>query len=452
VSKAFPTPLDHRLSQQLEECLRSCDLYESTEEKQHREKVLAKLCGIVDEWMRGVCLQQGMSEQMAKEVRAKVFTFGSFRLGVNGPGADIDTLCIAPNCVDRFRDVFGIVPPAPPGLYVNPDLAHMNSARNQIHPENVLVEILKKREEASEVLAVSEAYVPIIAMTFSGVEIDLLCACVQVSTVSDNIDILDDNILRNVDDATQRSINGVRVTDAILKLVPNVETFRTTLRAIKYWAKRRGVYSNVLGYLGGVAWAILCARICQLYPNAAPSTLVSKFFLVYDQWKWPNPIMLCPISQGNPNLGFRLWNPSMNMADRKHLMPVITPAYPSMNSTHNVSNTTLRVMREEISRGKKIVDRIYEASMNEKSEDREYSGMKAWLKLFDALDFFGEHKRYLQIDIFAKEDAKFKAWSGLTESKLRHLINKLETTPHVLVRPLSGSCLIFQRVLTSKSI
>ena len=46
----------------------------------------------------------------------------------------------------------------------------------------------------------------------------------------------------------------------------------------------RGIYSNVLGYLGGVSWAMLVARTCQLYPNAVGATIVQKFFLVFNQW------------------------------------------------------------------------------------------------------------------------------------------------------------------------
>ena len=46
----------------------------------------------------------------------------------------------------------------------------------------------------------------------------------------------------------------------------------------------KGIYSNALGFLGGVSWAMLVARVCQLYPNAAPATLVHKFFLVFSKW------------------------------------------------------------------------------------------------------------------------------------------------------------------------
>ena len=51
-----------------------------------------------------------------------------------------------------------------------------------------------------------------------------------------------------------------------------------------YLNSGRGIYSNALGYLGGVSWAMLVARVCQLYPNASASLLVQKFFLVFSKW------------------------------------------------------------------------------------------------------------------------------------------------------------------------
>ena len=79
-------------------------------------------------------------------------------------------------------------------------------------------------------------------------------------------------------------ILGSRVTDDILRLVPNVESFRTALRCVKVWAKARAIYSNVMGFFGGVAWAIVVARICQMFPNATAASIVSKFFRIMHEW------------------------------------------------------------------------------------------------------------------------------------------------------------------------
>jgi Poly(A) polymerase central domain len=46
----------------------------------------------------------------------------------------------------------------------------------------------------------------------------------------------------------------------------------------------RAIYSNVNGFLGGVAWALLVARICQLYPKALAGAIVSRFFIIMYQW------------------------------------------------------------------------------------------------------------------------------------------------------------------------
>lgn len=270
-------------------------------------------------------------------------------------------------------------------------------------------------------------------------------------------------LLKNLDPKCVRSLNGCRVTDEILRLVPNIDNFRLALRAIKLWAKsttiifiifmiyiylkrvssisEHGIYSNVLGYLGGVSWAMLVARTCQLYPNAAAATLVQKFFLVFSKWEWPQPVLLKP--PDNVNLNYPVWDPRVNVSDRYHLMPIITPAYPQQNSTFNVSCSTRAVMQEEFRQGFNMTEEIM-------------TGKATWDKLFEPPNFFVKYKyaysTYPGLPLYNVELRLFSLffsrhfivliassssvedqleWVGLVESKIRHLILALERNDHI---------------------
>ena len=62
-----------------------------------------------------------------------------------------------------------------------------------------------------------------------------------------------------------------------------------------------------MGFPGGVAWAMMVARVCQIYPMANSSTIVHKFFNIMISWPWPRPVMLKEIEDGP--LQVRVWNP-----------------------------------------------------------------------------------------------------------------------------------------------
>ncbi|PSR96145.1 Nuclear poly(A) polymerase [Actinidia chinensis var. chinensis] len=379
ISTAGPVDVDLQRTVELEKFLVDAGLYESEEEAAKREEVLGRIKEIVKDWVKQLTRLRGYTDQMVEDANAVIFTFGSYRLGVHGPGADIDTLCVGPSYVNREEDFFFIL-------------------------HGILAEI----EEVTELQPVPDAHVPVMKLKFDGVSIDLLYASVSLLVVPE---------------PTVRSLNGCRVADQILKLVPNVEHFRTTLRCLKLWAKRRGVYSNVTGFLGGVNWALLVARVCQLYPNAVPSMLVSRFFRVYTQWRWPNPVMLCATEKDK--LGFSVWDPRKNPRDRTHHMPIITPAYPCMNSSYNVSESTLRVMMEQFQFGNKICEEI------ELHRGR-------WSALFEPYLFFESYKNYLQVDVVAADPDDLRAWKGWVESRLRQLTlmierdtcGKLQCHPH----------------------
>ncbi|KAG7097409.1 hypothetical protein E1B28_004757 [Marasmius oreades] len=271
--------------------------------------------------------------------------------------------------------------------------------------------MLRNFEGATEVAGVPEAYVPIITASISGIPLDFLMARLALTTIPEDLSLQDDNLLRNIDERCVRSLGGSRVANEILRLVPNVEVFRDSLRCIKLWAQRRAIYSNVNGFFGGVAWAMVVARICQLYPNAIAGAIVSRFFIILYQWSWPQPVLLKQIEEGP--LQVKVWNPKLYSADRQHRMPIITPTYPAMCATHNVTASTQSITTEEFKRGADIVDRVIVGTAN-------------WSELFAKHDFFHKYKYYLQIIASTgNADLQIK-WSGTVESRIRLLVKQLE--------------------------
>ncbi|KAI0092408.1 Poly(A) polymerase central domain-containing protein [Irpex rosettiformis] len=365
----------------LMEELRRQGQFESEEESKTREIVLGRIAAVVKKFVYKVSIARGLSEAAATAAGGKIYTFGSYRLGVHGPGSDIDTLCVVPKHVSR-EDFFEHLEP-----------------------------MLKEIEGVTEVTGVPEAYVPVIGAKISGIPIDLTMARLTLSSIPDDLTLEDDSLLRNLDERCVRSLNGSRVTDEILRLVPNVDVFRDALRCIKLWAKRRAIYSNVNGFLGGVAWAMLVARICQLYPNAIAGAIVSRFFIIMYQWTWPQPVLLKQIDEGS--LPLKVWNPKLYPADRSHRMPIITPAFPSMCATHNVSASTQMIMTEEFKKGSEIVEKVV-------------LGQAQWSELFAKHDFFHKYRYYLKVIASTGSQELQIKWSGTVESRLRQLVMKLE--------------------------
>ena len=389
ISLAGPKQIDEDLTKSLEDTLKEYGVFETQDEINHRMVILGKLNKLALEWIVQTSLSKNMPESVAKTVGGKIFTFGSFRLGVHTKGADIDTLLVAPRHIER-TDFF-----------------------------SSFYEFLKEREEIKDLKAVEEAYVPIIKMNFDGIEIDLLFARLALTTIPEDLNLLDELLLKNLDPRCVRSLNGCRVTDEILHLVPNIPNFRMTLRAIKLWAKNHSIYSNVLGFLGGVSWAMLVARICQLYPNAVAATLVQKFFLIYSKWAWPQPVLLRQMPTEN-KLGFQIWDPRTNPADRFHLMPIITPAYPQQNSTFNVSMSTRTVMEERFKHGFQTMDDIY-------------GNRAVWKSLFTSSNFFQKYKHYIVLSALSDNKEHHLEWEGLVEAKIRLLIVNLERNSFVKI-------------------
>lgn len=207
ISTAGPKPEDLQASIELKTTLERFNVFESDPELNHRMDILAKLNGLANTFIKDLSLSQNVPVDTVHRLGGRIHTFGSYRLGVHSPGADIDALCVAPRNVTR-EEFF-----------------------------TMFTDVLKKQTEVTECRAIEEAFVPVVKMNFDGIEIDLLFARLALKEIPEDFDLSNDNLLKNLDQKCVRSLNGCRVTDEILKLVPNIDSYRMALRAIKLWAK-----------------------------------------------------------------------------------------------------------------------------------------------------------------------------------------------------------------------
>lgn len=112
--------------------------------------------------------------------------------------------------------------------------------------------------------------------------------------------------------------------------------------------------------------------------------------------------------------------------DRNHIMPIITPAYPAMCSTHNVTMSTKTILTRELDRGGDITDKIF-------------LGQLQWKDLFDKHTFFTDgYKYYLSVIAASRSKDAQHVWSGLVESKVRLLVLNLQNQGSIEVaRPFN---------------
>ncbi|GAW81775.1 poly(A) polymerase PAP [Plasmodium gonderi] len=424
ISLNYPTEEDLKKANDVIELLKGYNLYETEYALKKRERVLGMINKLFHEFVIEISINQGINEEDAKHIHGNLYTFGSYRLGVITPNSDIDCIFLAPQNITRE-------------IFFNEFYLKLQQDRN-----------------VRKLQSLPETYTPIIQFMYDDVDIDLLLATLPYRTLKDCYYSLDnDYILKNLDEVTVRSLNGIRVADLILSSVPNKEHFRNTLRFIKLWAKNRGIYSNILGFLGGISWALLTAKVCQLYPNYNVSQLICKFFRVYSIWNWKYPVLIQNIKKYNNVDGlknFPIWDPEKNIKDKLHVMPIITPAFPCMNSTHNVTYCTRSILIDEFKRAHAIINYMeLNPGANVNFLMNQINGMvttangssaasannSIWTNILEPLDLFASYKHFLHIQIMATNELIYNSWKGWIESKIRLLFKKLETINELKIRP-----------------
>ena len=131
---------------------------------------------------------------------------------------------------------------------------------------------------------------------------------------------------------------------------------------------------------------------------------------------WPNPVMLC--DRQEPGSGYSScqaqWDPRVNVRDRAHKMPIITPAFPCQNSTVSCGTATLLAMKEEFERGDDICKQILASG-----------GRVKWSKLWEPSDFFLNYRNLIVIRAFAPNQDALTAYAGLVQACVKKFVENI---------------------------
>ena len=404
LSERRPSPADDALNIEMIEMMRTHGGYVDDDANRIRERALRSVHTLVYSWVARFRNSPEMypnvrDEQDTCQTRCRIMSFGSYRLGVYSSESDIDVLCIVPFSITRqdfFSEVYGI----PWLLRQQPNITDVISLSNTYTHNRMLVSIIKFKCD--------------------NVQFDVLMSRLPSEFISQ--DLSDYNLLQiqnhwqGCDDEDIISLNGPRTALEILRRVPHVENFRTLLRCIKMWARRRGIYSSIVGFPGGVAWAIMCAKIVQSYPlNFNAIMLLQSFFDFYNNWDFNDAVTIAPFVEERNSATFS--SARLSHADNCRPVRIITPTYPAANSTFNMSHSSLAVLKNEIKRACMIIQSICSGGKMQEIDTLS--------QLFEQ-DFFSLYENYVQVEMATFGKELIKCQSGYHMSKLRKLVEKLE--------------------------
>lgn len=140
------------------------------------------------------------------------------------------------------------------------------------------------------------------------------------------------------------------------------------------------------------------------------------FFLVFKTWRWPRPIQLT--NTHDAGYGLQVWD-ARNPQTNRQVAPMLTPAYPSMNSTMSVSRQTLQIMTEEFERAQDVVSELWQ------QHNADPTVALDWSELFRPSDFFISYPYYMSLCLVGPTQEDAQAWVGFVESRLRKLVSDM---------------------------
>ncbi|KAJ4456933.1 putative Endonuclease/exonuclease/phosphatase domain protein [Paratrimastix pyriformis] len=310
-----------------------------------------------------------------------LFTLGSHLLGVAGPGSDLDLLCIGPGALQGA--------------------AFLEALRERL--------VAAGGEGLEYVRLVADALVPVCKLRYRGLEVDLQYASYGPHAPAGPewwqhpLRIGARSLRGRFDGASALALAALHEAPLLLQAVPDLATYRALLRAVRAWAKARGVSSCALGFYGGISHAITAAAACLAHAAHPPTA--------------PGPDALAALVRDHFAMEiWGLWKPQQPADWRA---PVLSPVPPHPNTARHVTRSTALILKAEWRRAAALAARA--ASTQE------------WAALFEEAPFFERCPAYLILHLRASSplrQAEACGWMEVRRPNPHQPTRPAPTTPH----------------------
>jgi poly(A) polymerase len=309
---------------------------------------------------------------------ASLHLFGSARLGVANPDSDLDAICLIPD--------------------------YLSGKRFLVQVEAILAGLCDRSQVMLDVKF------PVLRLQMEGISLDLLYTQVEGFSGGEDIDL--QSLKPQIKNT--KFIIACWDADLIIDLVKqhgSLADFRRLLRAVRGWAKSRGLYGNSWGFLGGFSWSLLCAYSYLNYQDRDKSLerLLANFFQILSQHNWKQPIALTDLgNQYTPKLP-------------QDLLPIVSSIAPCKNTARNITRSTAKILQDEFTRGTETIDRILA------NKDR-------WISLYQPTNLSIESDLLLTITLTHPDENELRNSTNILEGCIIGLIIELEQMD-IFVRP-----------------
>ncbi|KAL3069206.1 hypothetical protein niasHT_034436 [Heterodera trifolii] len=344
---------------------------------------------------------------------ARLLISGSLLLDVHTIGSDVNLFCVAPGERLKLSDFMG--------SDKNGKCVENKCKSEEADDAKSLFCQICEDKSTAYLIKIESASILLIRFAFDGIEFDISFVAVpKLKTFAQKIDENElKSLLEHFDWSVNeqkhmlRSLSSFRSTLYIFNLFykeaqQNVnelnesrKTFQNLLITLKIWAKNNYIYSNKIGFLNGIALAIMVAKIVLIYPNSTLPFLLDKFFLFYFARHPQIPIQLTKGNDISPNA-------NLFLSDARELeMPVLTPTSLVQNAARLVTHSNAKVIRRQ------MFDALSQISS---MKNRQFE-LDSLLK--NSIPFSQKFHNFIVINCVAEDKEEAEAFCDFVEWRMR---------------------------------